>query len=131
MELDDLLEIGENERASRPPLEVRCCTATGCVSANSPAVLDCLKKVVKESGLSDRVRAVGVGCMRLCSQGPLVEVAPAGTFYQKVTTETAPSVVAGLNGGTVTAEPLDPRAPFFTRQASVVLENSGKIVSVR
>src|SRR5262249_60560650 len=63
----------------------------------------------------------------LARQGPLVGAAPAGTLYQKVTTETAPSVVAGLNGGKVTAEPLDPKAPFFARQASVVLENSGKI----
>jgi bidirectional [NiFe] hydrogenase diaphorase subunit len=127
VELADLLEIGEKERASSPPVEVRCCTAAGCVSANSPAVLDCLKKAVEDSRLSDRVRAVGVGCMRLCSEGPLVEVAPAGTLYQKVTTETAPSVVAGLDGGKVVAEPLDSKAPFFARQASVVLENSGKI----
>jgi bidirectional [NiFe] hydrogenase diaphorase subunit len=127
VELADLHAIAEKERASRPPVEVRCCVAAGCVSADSPAVLDGLKQAITEAALSDRVRAVGVGCLRLCSQGPLVEVAPAGTLYQKVTTQTAPSVIAGLDGGTVTAEPLDANAPFFSRQASVVLENSGKI----
>jgi bidirectional [NiFe] hydrogenase diaphorase subunit len=127
VELADLHEIAEKERSSRPPVEVRCCTAAGCVSANSPAVLAGLKKAITDANLSDRVRAVGVGCMRLCAQGPIVEVAPAGTMYQKVNTETAPSVVAGINGGKVTAEPLDAKAPFFARQASVVLENSGKI----
>jgi bidirectional [NiFe] hydrogenase diaphorase subunit len=65
--------------------------------------------------------------MRLCSQGPLVEVARAGTLYQKVTPEVAPSVIAGIDGGKVAAQPLDASAPFFARQASVVLENSGKI----
>jgi bidirectional [NiFe] hydrogenase diaphorase subunit len=127
VELADLLAIAEKERAARPPVEVRCCTAAGCASANSPAVLDGLQKAVQDAGLSDRVRAVGVGCMRLCSQGPLVGVAPAGALYQRVTTEAAPSVIAGLHGGTVTAEPLDANAPFFARQASVVLENSGQI----
>jgi bidirectional [NiFe] hydrogenase diaphorase subunit len=127
VELADLHEIADREWAARPPVEVRCCTAAGCVSADAPAVLAGLKRAVTEAGLSDRVRAVGVGCMRLCSRGPLVEVAPAGTLYQKVTAQTAPSVIAGLNGGPVTAEPLDAAAPFFAKQASVVLENSGKV----
>lgn len=127
MELADLQAIAEKERAARPPVEIRCCTAAGCASANAPAVLDGLKRAVASAGLGDRVRAVGVGCMRLCSQGPLVAVEPTGALYQKVTPAAAASVVAGVTGGTVTAEPLDPTAPFFARQASVVLENSGRI----
>ncbi|MBN9520775.1 SLBB domain-containing protein [bacterium] len=127
MDLADLRAIADAERAARPPAEIRCCTAAGCASADAPAVLATLKTAVAAAGLGDRVRAVGVGCMRLCSQGPLVAVEPAGALYQKVTTESAGSVVAGLTGGAVTAEPLDPRAPFFARQSSVVLENSGRI----
>ncbi len=127
MELADLRAIVDAERAARPPAEIRCCTAAGCTSANAPAVLGTLKKAVADAGLGARVRAVGVGCMRLCSQGPLVAVEPAGALYQKVTPETAGSVVTGLTGGAVAAEPLDARAPFFARQASVVLENSGRI----
>lgn len=127
MELADLRAIADAERAARPPTEIRCCTAAGCASANAPAVLDALKKAVADAELGDRVRAVGVGCMRLCSQGPLVAVEPDGALYQKVTPESGTSVVAGLAGGAVTAEPLDPRAPFFARQESVVLENSGRI----
>ena len=127
MELADLLGIAEKERAARPPVEVRCCVAAGCVSAQSDKVLDGLQRAVKDAGLGDRVRAVGVGCMRLCSQGPLVAVDPTGDLYQKVTPDAAASVVARLNGGKVTAERLDAKAPFFARQASVVLENSGRI----
>jgi bidirectional [NiFe] hydrogenase diaphorase subunit len=127
VELADLLAVAEKERAARPPAEVRCCVAAGCASANSAAVLDGLKKAVADAGLGGRVRAVGVGCLRLCSRGPLVAVEPAGTLYQRVTPDAAASVVAGLAGGPVAAEPLDPAAPFFARQASVVLENSGRI----
>ena len=127
MELADLLAIADAERASRPPIEVRCCVAAGCVSAGSAAVLAGLKKAVTDAGLGDRVRAVGVGCMRLCSRGPLVAVDPDGALYQEVTAEAAPSVVAGLTGGEVWAERLDPHGPFFSRQASVVLENCGRI----
>jgi bidirectional [NiFe] hydrogenase diaphorase subunit len=65
--------------------------------------------------------------MRLCCQGPLVQVDPDGLLYQKVTPENAPSIVAGINGGTATAERGDPASAFFARQSSVVLENSGRI----
>lgn len=127
MELADLAAIAEKERAARPPVEVRCCTAAGCASAQADKVLDGLKKAVADAGLGDRVRAVGVGCLRLCSRGPLVQVDPDGTLYGNVTPGTAPSVIAGLTGGAVTAERLDPAGPFFAGQASVVLENSGRI----
>jgi bidirectional [NiFe] hydrogenase diaphorase subunit len=127
VELADLQAIAEKERAARPPVEIRCCTAAGCVSAQSDKVLDGLKAAITDAGLSDRARAVGVGCMRLCSQGPLVAVEPGGELYQRVTPAAALSVVAGLTGGPMTAERLDPTAAFFAKQASVVLENSGRI----
>jgi bidirectional [NiFe] hydrogenase diaphorase subunit len=127
VEVSDLLEIAEKERESLPPVRLRCCTAAGCLSANSRAVLDRLRESVKQAGQADRVGVAGVGCMRLCCQGPLVCTDPDGALYQKVTVENAPSIVAGLAGGTVTAERGDPQAPFFALQASVVLENSGRI----
>jgi bidirectional [NiFe] hydrogenase diaphorase subunit len=127
VELSDLLEIADKERKARPPAQIRCCIAAGCVSANSQAVLGRLTQAVQEAGLQDRVRVAGVGCLRLCCQGPLVQVDPEGTLYQQVTPETAPSIVAGLQGGTVSAERGDPKAAFFARQASVVLENCGQV----
>lgn len=127
MELADLQAIADKERAARPPVEVRCCTAAGCASAQADKVLGGLRAAIQDAGLGDRVRAVGVGCMRLCSQGPLVAVEPSGDVYQRVTPAATPSVVAGLSGGPVAAERLDPAAAFFAMQASVVLENSGRI----
>jgi bidirectional [NiFe] hydrogenase diaphorase subunit len=127
VELTDLVAIGEKERQSRTPLEVRCCVAAGCESAGSLAVLGKLREAVEREELAGRARAVGVGCMRLCSRGPLVRVDPDGPMYQNVTAETAPSIVAGLKGGTVEAEACDPAGPFFAKQSSVVLENCGQI----
>lgn len=127
MELSDLLDIAAQERQARPPFQIRCCTTAGCLSAGSAAVLDRLRGAVRDAGMAERVRVAPVGCMRLCCQGPLVQVDPSGELYQQVTPDDAGSIVAGLNGGTVTAKRGDPNGPFFTLQASVILENSGKV----
>ncbi len=97
------------------------------MSANSEAVLQRLQTSVKDNNLGDQIHVAPVGCMRLCGLGPLVQVDPAGALYQKVTPDHADSIVAGVNGGQVQAQPADPQNPFFAMQASVVLENSGKI----
>jgi bidirectional [NiFe] hydrogenase diaphorase subunit len=127
MDLTELVDIAETDRRSRSPLEIRCCIAAGCVSANSEAVLKTLRDAVAAADLGDGVKVCGVGCMRLCAQGPLVRVAPEGGLYQKVTPDNAASIVDGLSGGTPTPARLDPNGPFFRLQASVILENSGVV----
>jgi bidirectional [NiFe] hydrogenase diaphorase subunit len=123
----DLVEIAQEERQSRPPVQVRCCTAAGCLSAGSGAVLDSLRSSVQAAGLEGQVKVAGVGCLRLCGAGPLVAVDPEGALYQRVTPEGGASIMASLRGGTASAERLDPAGPFFALQASVVLENSGRV----
>src|SRR5262249_11553773 len=88
---------------------------------------DGLTKAVAEAGLADRVQVCGVGCLRLCCEGPLVQVDPDGPLYEKVAPADAPSIVAALGGGAATARRGDPRRPFFTRQLPVVLANSGVV----
>ncbi len=127
MVLDDLLEIKEKELAARKKITVRCCMAAGCMSSNSPAVKDRLTQAVKESGLTGQVEVRGVGCMRLCCQGPLVQADPAGVLYERVQPEDAASIVGALNGGKTTVPRGDPSHPFFAKQRSIVLENSGQI----
>jgi bidirectional [NiFe] hydrogenase diaphorase subunit len=127
MDLPELLELAERERQARYPIEVRCCVAAGCLSANSEAVLERLRTRVAEAELPEQIKVVGVGCLRLCSQGPLVHVAPQGSLYAKVTPENAASLVDAAAGGTTDAERLDPRMPFFTLQESVILANSGVV----
>jgi bidirectional [NiFe] hydrogenase diaphorase subunit len=127
MDLPELLESAARERKARAPLEVRCCVAAGCMSAGSDKVLARLETQAGVAGLQERVRICPVGCLRLCSRGPLVEVAPTGTLYQHVTEQNAPSILSAVSGGEATAERLDPKGPFFALQSSVVLENSGKV----
>lgn len=127
MELMGLLDIATKEQQSRPPHQIRCCTAAGCLSAGSAAVLDRLRGAIQDAGLNERVRVAAVGCMRLCCQGPLVQVDPSDELYQQVTPDHAVSIVAGFNGGKVTAQRGNPNSPFFALQASVILQNSGRI----
>jgi bidirectional [NiFe] hydrogenase diaphorase subunit len=101
--------------------------AAGCLSANSQAVFDRLKHAVDAQGLEQKVQVCAVGCLRLCCEGPLVQVDPDGTLYQKVTAENAASIVGSLSGGQATAVRGDPGGPFFAQQASVVLEHCGLI----
>ncbi len=127
MDLPELLEIAEKERRARPPVEVRCCVAAGCMSAGSEDVLETMEKRVAAAGLTATVKVCGVGCLRLCSEGPLVRVGPDGPLYQHVKADQAASIVDGVNGGRCEAEQTDPNGPFFALQANVVLENSGVV----
>jgi bidirectional [NiFe] hydrogenase diaphorase subunit len=126
MDLAELHEIAEQERQSRKPVRIRCCVAAGCLSSNAQSVKQQLEAAVDAAGLQERVEVCGVGCMRLCSQGPLVQVDPEGAFYQKVAPEDAVALVAAIDGAEG-PERGDPNLPFFTRQQPIVLENSGTI----
>jgi bidirectional [NiFe] hydrogenase diaphorase subunit len=97
MVIDDLIEIAEKERATRKKYVVRCCLAAGCMSSSSKAVKEGLEKAVKEAGLEDQVEVRGVGCMKLCCQGPLVQMDPGGPLYEKVTPEDAVALIQSLS----------------------------------
>lgn len=136
MDLTQLQEIAQHERAAQKPIQIRCCVAAGCLSADSLAVKQRLERVVAETGLGDKVQVCGVGCMRLCSQGSLVQVAES-TLYEKVTPKDAPAIVATIDtDGEMFHETSlhetslqrgDLTQPFFTQQMPIVLENSGKV----
>ncbi|MBD2252506.1 NuoF family protein [Nostoc parmelioides] len=133
MELTELLDIGRQERSQQKPVQIRCCTAAGCLSANSQGVKQQLEQAVKAEGLESEVQVTGVGCMRLCCQGPLVEVAESGEkrtkqrLYGKVTPEDASAIIGVLRGKESQLSVVDLEQPFFTYQTPIVLENSGKI----
>src|SRR5512136_1024486 len=128
MDLTELLEIGEKERQRQGGIRIRVCVAAGCLSANAQAVKQSLEAAVGEAGLAESVQVTGVGCLGLCSGGPLVAVDPENILYEKVTPADAPSIVSALQGGApATARQADFNHPFFTKQVPIVLENSGKI----
>jgi bidirectional [NiFe] hydrogenase diaphorase subunit len=127
MVIDDLNAIAEKERAARKKTVIRCCMAAGCMSSNSEGVKKNLEQAVKDAGLGDEVEVRGVGCMKLCCEGPLVGVDPKGALYEKVTPEDARELIGTLKGGKTKLKQGDLNAPFFKKQLSIVLANSGEI----
>src|SRR5215469_18291745 len=125
MVLNDLLQIKDKELAGRKKYVLRCCLAAGCVSSNSQNVKAELDKAVRAAGLDEQVEVRGVGCMRLCCQGPLVQADPSGVLYEKINPEDAAAIVSTLNGGKAKVAQGDPDHPFFKKQLSIVLANSG------
>jgi bidirectional [NiFe] hydrogenase diaphorase subunit len=127
MVIDDLNSIAENERASRKKYTIRCCMAAGCMSSGSEAVKKALRQAVRDADLEDLIEVRGVGCMRLCCEGPLVQLDPDEALYEKVAPEDAVSIVGTVKGGKTTVQRGDTKSPFFTEQFSIVLSNSGYI----
>jgi bidirectional [NiFe] hydrogenase diaphorase subunit len=140
MVIDDLIEITEKEQAAIKKFTVRCCMAAGCMSSNSKGVKDALAKAVRDAGLDEEVEVRAVGCMKLCCQGPLVQVdtqqegatveicsRDSGPLFQKVVPEDAASLIGTLKGGQTNVQRGNPNQPFFTEQLPIVLANSGYI----
>jgi len=135
MDLEELKEIATREHQKQNKTCIRCCTVGGCLSANALEVKEHLEEAVNKAGLGGKVDVAGVGCMGLCSKGPLVRVDPAGTLYDRVTTENASEIVNFISNvsRSENSQSLSPSSyqpdkhPFFTKQLKVVLENSGKI----
>ena len=125
MILTDLTLIKEKELAGRKKIILRCCMAAGCMSSDSKGVKEQLEKAVADAGLQNEVEVRGVGCMKLCCEGPLVAVDPQDSLYVKVTAENAPLIIGALKGGKTDIPQADPKAAFFAKQFSIVLANSG------
>jgi bidirectional [NiFe] hydrogenase diaphorase subunit len=130
MHLDELIEHAEQVRTANETGThcVRVCMAASCQSCGSAAVLENLQKAAQEL---PGVRVKSVGCMGLCSAGPLVEVRSRGqperVLYQKVQGDQAAEIAQSLGSKPVQRLQCPTDAPFFTRQQKVVLENAGII----
>ncbi len=55
-----------------------------CGEEHGSALTAEFKKIMKNKGLTDDMRAQRTGCCELCEQGPIVVVYPEGVFYGKV-----------------------------------------------
>ena len=131
MTIEELRKIAESEREAQKKFShhVCVCMAAGCQSSGAAEVLDALKKEVAESGMRSEVHVKGVGCMGLCSAGPLVAVETEGRMYAHIGPEDAPEVIRGLDTGADGdgLKELSGEDAFFGRQKKIVLENSGVI----
>ncbi len=125
---DDLPKVAEAENAEAISFEhtIHVCVAAGCLSLHSDQIKQHLEQQIQERGLT-HCRVKGVGCMGLCSAGPLVSVRPEKTLYQAVTPEDAPAIIDSLGDAPVERLICPTERPFFTQQTKIVLANSGEI----
>jgi len=125
---EELDEIAETERQAQSQFtqRVNVCVAAGCLSCQSQAVKDGLDREVKSRGTHDRCQVKGVGCMGLCSEGPLVSTS-ADVLYKKVQAEDSAAILDSLEGEPVSRLLCRTDIPFFQRQKKIVLENCGVI----
>ena len=127
MVIDDLNAIAAKEKATHKKTVIRCCMAAGCMSSKSEDVKKNLEQAVKDAGLSDDVEVRGVGCLKLCCEGPLVSIDTQHALYEKVKPEDALELIQTLKGAKTKIKKGDFNHPFFKKQLSIVLANSGEI----
>ncbi|MBI5669260.1 MAG: NADH-quinone oxidoreductase subunit NuoF [Chloroflexi bacterium] len=125
MMIEELHKIAavERDEDNRFQHHIHVCMETACIASRS----DHVKQALTEAAAGKPCRVKGVGCMGLCSAGPLVKVEPEGVLYQGVTPEDATEIVAKLGDSPVSRLECDTETPFFKRQTKIVLENSGLI----
>lgn len=125
MDLAQLLGMANYERQHRKKTCLRTCVAAGCLSIGSEQVHRSLGVAVETAGLSDQVEVRGVGCLRLCCEGPLVRLDPPGVLYKRVAAADAPTIVESIHRPVEGLQRGDLSHPFFSRQRSIVLETTG------
>jgi bidirectional [NiFe] hydrogenase diaphorase subunit len=121
----ELISRETRRRREETPRELNVCMAAGCLSLHSDMIKMALEKEVQRTGARCRVR--GVGCMGLCSLGPLVSSEPGGILLKSVSDSDAGEIVACLDASGPERLRCSREQPFFQRQTSIVLENSGKV----
>ena len=96
------LELRTNKDFTGARKDILVCHGTGCTSSKSPEILEKLKEIIKEKDLKD-INVVKVGCLGLCSKGPIVIIRPEDTFYSMVTVDDCEEIIEShiINGEVV------------------------------
>ena len=141
---DEFVAFRERIIAERDPdrPEIVVCHGTGCLASGARQVTEAIRKAVEASGIDAKVRPEikTTGCHGFCSRAPLVQIRPAGLFYQKVKPEDAEEIITSTLVEGKPVERLlyqDPKTgeiipetkdiPFYSHQHNTVLRNIGKI----
>ncbi len=129
MMLEELQEIAriENEKKAQYAYTINACVAAGCLSCGSQALLEAFNIEIAKRGLEKRCIAKGVGCLGLCTAGPLISIEPDGIIYKAVTVSDISEIVDSIGAETVKRLECSSQMSFFKKQQKIVLENFGKI----
>jgi bidirectional [NiFe] hydrogenase diaphorase subunit len=101
---------------------VAVCQAASCLALGSDRVMDRLPAQLAAAG-HDPVTVKRVGCLGLCSAGPLVRIEPGGALVERVRPDGTDRVLAALRDPSAAA----PQRRFHTGQTRVVTENCGRV----
>ncbi len=138
---EELIQIAEERRGQQAAVgkRINVCAAASCMSRHSDKIAEEMSSHAESLGdKAEGVEVRCVGCMGLCSAGPLVEVdhpadeaagndAPK-TMYRGVSMDDADRIVEAAAGGTTVEQLVQPTdIPYFSRQKRIVTENSGYI----
>ncbi len=79
MTRENLEQIAESENQRRAEFSdgINVCVATGCLASKSQMVKDALDREVANRQWEKHCQVKGVGCLGLCSEGPLVSTRSA------------------------------------------------------
>ncbi len=129
MNYEELLEIAkvENEKKAQFVHTINVCVAAGCISCGSQELLDAFKREIEKRGIENWCKAKGVGCLGLCTAGPLISIEPEGFIYKDVKVSDIIDVIDALGGEPVKRILCPSDMSFFKKQQKIVLENFGKI----
>jgi bidirectional [NiFe] hydrogenase diaphorase subunit len=129
MSTEELIALRSKAEQRRRPHRICVCTAAGCQSSGAESVYQALEAEVAKRHCGDTVEVRAVGCMGLCSAGPLasVETDEKSTLYRYVVPEDASALTESISGEPVARLVCPTDVPFFTRQNKIVLANCGRI----
>jgi bidirectional [NiFe] hydrogenase diaphorase subunit len=128
-ELEEIALI-EQEAEQQYQHHIDVCVASGCMSSQSDQLKESLEKEIHKQGEERWCRVRGVGCMGLCTAGPLVAARPTDgkeVLYQEVKVTDSLDIVESLDREPVNRLICPTNVPFFERQHKVVMENAGRI----
>jgi len=82
MILEELQEIGkiEKDRQEGFTHRILVCVAAGCLSCQSGLLKEAFEKEISRRGLESWCEVKGVGCLGLCTAGPLIAIEPDGIY---------------------------------------------------
>jgi bidirectional [NiFe] hydrogenase diaphorase subunit len=129
MATEELIALKSKAELERRKHRICVCTAASCQSIGADVVHKALESALAEARRTSEVSLQSVGCMGLCSAGPLVRVDDNGAevLYRGVQASDANELVASVDSAPVERLRADTSAPFFARQHRIVLENCGYI----
>ncbi|CAG36938.1 NuoF family protein [Desulfotalea psychrophila] len=127
--LEDLNHIAAIEKEHQHSFQhqLNICVAAGCLSCGSGELKTALQEEVARRGLDKQVCVKGVGCLGLCSAGPLVALASKNVLYQGCGPADVETILDALGGAPAKHLLCSSDIPFFNKQRKVVLEYCGKI----